>query len=303
MTQGRGLDRVRAALFKLAAHRPLRIALTLAVLGVSLWYLLQTLDAQRTAFAALRLDGGVIGALALAAACYATLLALLGIGWGLSAGMAGRPGYRRSIVAVYGIAALTKYLPGSVVQYLSRQAIGARIGLGQAAMARASSLEIGLHIIVSGALGGLLLLAGTQPVWLLLAVPTLGLGALVTAKGRIARWLAPRPAPAIVCQLLFFAGFALLAMLVAGAIGIAPHLLVQAAGLFLLSWLAGFLVPVAPGGIGVREAAGVALMAPVLGGDAALALQLAMRLMTLAGDALLFALALVYQRDAAAMRG
>ena len=60
--------------------------------------------------------------------------------------------------------------------------------------------------------------------------------------------------------------------------------LAQFAAIFLLAWLAGFVIPVAPGGLGVREAALLALAAGSVDAPALLAAVLALRIGSILGD-------------------
>ena len=55
-------------------------------------------------------------------------------------------------------------------------------------------------------------------------------------------------------------------------------------GAYTFAWLIGFVVPFAPSGLGVREATLIALLAPVVGGAAATALTVGLRLANVAGD-------------------
>ena len=59
-----------------------------------------------------------------------------------------------------------------------------------------------------------------------------------------------------------------------------PYLL----GAYTFAWLVGFVVPFAPSGLGVREATLIALLSPVVGGGAATALSVGLRLANVAGD-------------------
>jgi uncharacterized membrane protein YbhN (UPF0104 family) len=68
----------------------------------------------------------------------------------------------------------------------------------------------------------------------------------------------------------------------AAAIGDWP--LVVAAG--CAAWLCGFVVPGAPGGLGIREAVLTLLLTPLTGADTALLAALAFRAVTLLGDGL-----------------
>jgi glycosyltransferase 2 family protein len=56
--------------------------------------------------------------------------------------------------------------------------------------------------------------------------------------------------------------------------------------LFSSAWVVGYVVPGAPGGLGVREAMMVVLLAPLTGEAVATGLAVSMRLTTLLGDGL-----------------
>jgi uncharacterized membrane protein YbhN (UPF0104 family) len=66
--------------------------------------------------------------------------------------------------------------------------------------------------------------------------------------------------------------------------------------LFASAWTAGYLLPGAPGGLGVREAVSIALLTPILGAGTAVALSITMRLSTTLGDGLAFLVGLLLQR-------
>lgn len=63
---------------------------------------------------------------------------------------------------------------------------------------------------------------------------------------------------------------------------------VQFTCLFALAWVIGYIVPGAPGGLGVRESAMIILMSPLIGEGAAIALSVSLRLTTTIGDAAAF---------------
>lgn len=254
--------------------------------------------------AAIRADLG--GVIATVDAEGGTMLALLGIGYGLALIllaiawwliMLGDERARDfgSAFAVYGLSVFAKYLPGSVFQYASRQALGARFGWPQAAVAKASVAEIALHLATSL---GVFLAAdrllglrrvGDLPAAIIGGATLIALAWLfLRAPGM--RW---RLLLAIGAQLLFFAAMLLIATGCAIALGVESRPALAAGALFLLAWLAGFVAPGVPGGIGVREAGIVVTASTVLGPGSALLFAAATRLVTLGGDAL-FALAALF---------
>ena len=65
--------------------------------------------------------------------------------------------------------------------------------------------------------------------------------------------------------------------------------------LFAVAWVAGYLTPGAPGGLGVREAMMVLLLSPVVGSGAAVGLGITMRITTTLGDAVAFFVGLIWR--------
>jgi glycosyltransferase 2 family protein len=62
------------------------------------------------------------------------------------------------------------------------------------------------------------------------------------------------------------------------------------------AWVLGFVVPGAPGGVGVREAVMIVLLEPTIGQADSVALALIYRISTTAGDALFALAGLTLQR-------
>ena len=110
--------------------------------------------------------------------------------------------------------------------------------------------------------------------------------------------------PALVYFLLFFIGMSLISWWLYGLVTSTAALadLPPLVGAFLASWLLGFVIPGAPGGIGVREGTfalfgGALLGDGLLGQESLVIIALLMRLVTLAGEGLLFLLALGVARE------
>ena len=233
---------------------------------------------------------------------YGLLLLLLARSWSLAPGARGATISLRQAIAVYGTSILPKYVPGSILQYGSRQVLGQRLGWSQVAMAQGSVLEVALHVVCALAVALLLLAPArgysgmSEPPWLVFALVAALVAALVVLA-LVRRHLPTRVViTGAMLQLLFFSGLAALAALCGWSFGVAQTALPLVGGLFLLSWLAGFVVPLAPGGLGIREASGVAMLSGVIGVEPALLVLAAMRLVSLLGDVALFAAGLACQQ-------
>lgn len=194
----------------------------------------------------------------------------------------------RDMSRIYARGVLMKYLPGSVFQYASRHVEGARTGLEHKRLAKSVPVEIGLHLVSSTTVAAACLAAERAPL-----VAVAGLAGLVGAALAVRRPLLT----ALGFQVLAFGTFAVAAALIGAAVLPAGASLMHFAALFLLAWLAGFVVPVAPGGIGVREAALLALAGGAVPAAALMAATLALRAASIAGDLLYGLLTLRFARN------
>jgi hypothetical protein len=245
------------------------LAASIAFIGERLWRLdWSSLQPHAT----WQLGAAMVGAPLLFAAADRALAQ----GWAAIADPDGQV-HRAELAGIYARGVLMKYLPGSVFQYLSRQVGGAKAGLGHKRLAQASLVEVGLHLVSSLSVAGACLALDRVPVAVATGAAAL-IGACLTIRNR---WLT-----AFAFQILAFTLFACAGALLGWAILPAGIGLAHFAALFLLAWLAGFVVPVAPGGIGVREAALLALAGPAIAAAPLMAATLALRASSIAGDLL-----------------
>lgn len=253
------------------------------ILAFALFYIMQRILALDPNIAFSKLSAVQLGGIVALTICYAALLPLLAFAW---AGMAAPAGQRcsfREAVVPYGRAVIAKYIPGSVLQYASRQMSGAKAGFSHSAMASASVAEILLHLTMALTIGGAALLWTQQHYWI--GGGSLALSAifLLVAKRRNSASLNA----AIILQALFFIGFLVVIFACALLFGGDAIVAAELAGIFMFAWLAGFVVPVAPGGIGIREAALMALAGSIAPADTILIFAAGTRAITLFGDLLL----------------
>ncbi|MDC7785609.1 hypothetical protein PQJ75_18415 [Rhodoplanes sp. TEM] len=229
---------------------------------------------------------------------------LTGIGWVVLLRLTVRPTMRRScLFGIFLYTQLDRYRLANVVQYVHRHAALAPFGvtIGESltvAMAEALCLltATGLLVGTAAALGRLdwslsfrilgefsLAVSGMAGFALLVMV--------VLQRSVISRLFASRRA---VTRMLFAVGldvatFVTMGLALDALIGVvAPDVardLVSLSAICAAAWLAGFVVPGAPAGLGVREVVLTVLLAPAVGGDAA-AIALALRLAGVLADAL-----------------
>ncbi|HEY5553920.1 MAG TPA: lysylphosphatidylglycerol synthase domain-containing protein [Cellulomonas sp.] len=266
--------------------------------------------------------GRVIGATFVAAAA----LYLLSEQWLVILRALGQRPPRARSHRLFLVSQLGKYLPGSGWAYAAQVELfrGARRSTAFVAVL----ISVLLDLLVAAGLGGLVVAAGAEHAlppalaWGLAVVGLGGLGAgltfphtLDTAVRLVSRLLrratpveeldpsAVRTAILVtIASWVLFGGqlWILLGGVPTGATAL--RTLALAVTGFALAWVAGFLVFIAPAGLGVREAVLVGVLGSVLSPGAALALALVSRFAMVAADLLLAAGALV-ARGTTAGRG
>ena len=265
------------------------------------------------AFTALFVEPGTLIAVGVLAGLYGIAFQLLFVSW--LATLRARLPVRvpmRTAANIYNVANIAKYLPGNIFHLAGRQILGARIGWTHAALAQATLLEISA---IGAAIAALLLAvaavapeaalsimpwdhsspaAGELRIAAVLCLSIAGLIFLVLARMRAYERLFGVTTKTVslavaLCASFFLVNIVIVAIFaeqLASAANRPSALVVGMA--YIASWLAGFLVPGAPGGLGVRESVLVFLLTANASDLAAFALGLGigMRLIGILGDAI-----------------
>ncbi len=222
--------------------------------------------------------------------------------------------------AILGISQMGKYLPGNVFHYVGRAAMGLKQGIPAATLAVSVWVE-SLLVLVAATV---LILAGALvdddvKAWLVNNVQGLPFQMLWLVFGLllaiVAGWFVFRNKllwlrgyknflkPTLLCKvlsyyLLIFVVYGIIVKLI--PIALWGHdssvSFSQAIWRFALCWVAGYIVPGAPAGLGVREALFIKLFAPELGEGIAACVALVFRLITTVGDIVTFVIALYVGR-------
>lgn len=222
--------------------------------------------------------------------------------------------------SVYGKTQLARYLPGNVLHFAGRYAWGRQQGYSHAVLASATLFEIVGMLGMASAFAALgVLFTGLEHGLLSPGYLVIGLcGPLAVILGF--GWIAPRLARrkgldlpvagirdtlrGLALPLLAYGGYVLALSALFGWLA-----LTEAAELdwsqvpalifgFSIAWLAGFVVPGSPGGIGVREAVLAVALGPIVGSAEIIVLGLVFRVVSTLGDALNFLSAVVAGRMA-----
>ncbi|KQO62179.1 lysylphosphatidylglycerol synthase transmembrane domain-containing protein [Curtobacterium sp. Leaf261] len=225
--------------------------------------------------------------------------------------------------SIFFVGQLGKYIPGGVWSIAAQSELGRAHGLARTGSAVASLASMLVSMVTAALVGlvGLLLSSGDglRTFWWLVLVVVVGLVALTpTFLGRLialAFRVLRRPPQdirltwsgtiwSIVWSIVMWLAYGVQATLVLRAFGVETAALFPiAAGAYAVAWLVGFVVVIAPAGLGPREGVLVLLLGAAAGASGALALAVVSRAFMTLGDAVLAgvgsALAVRHRRRAA----
>ena len=235
-----------------------------------------------------------VGLLTVAAGLYALAHGPSSAAWILSLRAMGQPIPFLTGVKIGLTTQVGKYLPGNVAHYFARAGLAAASGVRVTSSGIATLLEILAAVVAASVTAATalsldpapmkavhLLGATPAPSFVLIAVVLLVIGALL-------RFIKVSPAgllAAIACLVTNFvlAGLSFLAV-VSAITGTTPSPAAMI-GIFAVAWVAGYLVPGAPAGFGIREAILVTWLGPIVGAGPAVAAPLIHRMITAGVDA------------------
>ena len=261
------------------------------------------------------LEWNDFGAEAIGAALgvYGVMLVVGPVAWFmLLRGVGETPRYLE-VLCISLLSQFAKYVPGNIAHHIGRLALARDRGLGTANVIVTMTVETGWVVFTGATIGVLALLTGAPAVldgvpafWRIACAGAVGALAPLAGAWLLGRWR-PGPLrrllgtaavelPTIRALLGCFGVHAVLFLLMGGVLYLLAHQLFGLAGadywlstgIFAVAWVAGFIVPGAPGGLGVREAILVAALGPLHGEAAALAIAVLLRALTMAGDGLGF---------------
>ena len=211
--------------------------------------------------------------------------------------------------AIYGKSQIAKYIPGNVFHVVSRHILGKQAGIKHFVLAGATVYEILGLISISVIIGfSGMVLFGLGNIYFSIYQITQILFVTIFLSG-----LVPVVAPYLLhlkgismpykglleslrsISLVYFSYFifffiAGLLLVFIVSIFVNLNLIVSAKiiTIFSIAWLAGFIIPGAPGGIGVREAVLIFFVTPIIGEPQSIAVAIALRFVTLLGDVCFF---------------
>ncbi|WP_421724050.1 hypothetical protein [Bauldia sp.] len=258
----------------------------------------------------------LIGLLA-AAIAYGGCAALLAIAWNQTLMMSGHRLSLEDAVSIYGRSHVLKYLPSNVLHLVGRYAMLRDRDVEHRTILSSTAAEIGLSVAVAvsiaAVLGGTVLVENLDIAGLsegmmtaaIVAVVLITCGAVwalvvLGSRGRF-RLLGdggPRAVATIATYVVYFLlfGGVTAVIAVAGGVSVDGNSYLALVGIAAAAWVVGLVTPGAPAGFGVREAVMIVALEETSFADEALLIALGLRVATLAGDALLWAVAVLVER-------
>ena len=276
----------------------------LAILGAA--FVLRRLWLSREALAATPHGPAVVAVVLAAALVQGSAGAALALGWSRLVRLHGGPSLPfRQAFAIYGRSQLAKYVPGNVLHFVGRHLLARRAGVPDRALVVSAAHEV-LALLACAALLGAPAAAaslGSRESLAAFAGMALAVGLLAASHLRDAG--SARSSPVLLAQGMFLP----LGWFAACGVGVIAIVTVVAdwpgapgaavvVGAFTTAWIAGFVVPGAPAGLGVRDAVMLGLLGSVLDPAPALAITVLVRLVSLLADVVFYGAAVVLGRDA-----
>lgn len=302
--------------------RPWLKALGAAVCLLSLLFFADAFGENLRTLAHLQWGTPSWASLCAAVALYLGAIAASGVCWHLLLVAVGEPSGLCLSLGIFAISQMAKYIPGNVAQHVGRVALARAHGISTPGVLVTAVLE-SAGVVLAGSTIALLALIANGPAyfgdprempssWRIAVVASAAAAiiavALMAFLGRRRGDPLPEQNTPPYCRLwvlatcfLAYVGvfliYGLSIDLVARAVFGAPEsqfLLVT--GMFALAWIAGFITPGAPAGLGVREAVLVVTLTPLYGEPAAVGLSTALRAVSTVGDGLTFLGGLLLRR-------
>lgn len=258
------------------------------------------------------------------------MLIVIALSWKFSLDFFGKRRVSLSMtLSVCGKANIAKYMPGNVMHFVGRNYLGSKLGLNHIEMALSTILEAGFMvltvIIMVGAMLILRLIKIPKEIYeqidltkLLIILPifivvviALFIVLLVKKKELIKQIITVLKRFSITRFILlfikvfavYFVLFSFMAFLFIFFLNVVLNVEISGIydfsmiyGIAVLSWLLGYVMPGAPGGLGVRESILVIGLSPIYGSDNILIAGLLTRAVFIIGDVVAFVVSVIVNK-------
>ncbi|MBU4185570.1 MAG: flippase-like domain-containing protein [Proteobacteria bacterium] len=252
------------------------------------------------------------------------VILLGGYAWSLLLRASGESVANREVLIIFTLAQFAKYIPGNIAHHAGRIVLAKSRGFKLPRVLLTMSLEVGWNIVaactlitVSLPLIGQKMFETSQALpsvfQLVLAIiagitlPIIGGWVIFSWRPGPLRMLfgdaeviTPGIRPLLFCLLIYMLCFFLMGLasdlLSRGLFGVTESYVCLLTGAFAVAWVAGFITPGAPAGLGVREAILLGILSPVYGSGIAAGIAIALRAVTTLADGLTFLAAVIAKR-------
>jgi len=244
-----------------------------------------------------------------------------GYAWYLLLRFTGQPSRLGKVLAIFSIAQFAKYIPGNIAHHISRVALAKTYGFKVSIVIFTMAVEAAWLILAASTISILSLIAARQvlfkyvpsipSLWQLtlliivaVMIPIIGYWTLNYWRPHFIQKLfgvekieSPNMPVLVVCFLLYSANLFLngliMVVLSQTLFGVKDSQIWFLSSIFAIAWVAGFLTPGSPAGLGVREAIIVASLSLIYNGGIAVGLAVSMRVVSILADGLAFIFAIV----------
>ena len=244
-----------------------------------------------------------------------------GYAWVMLLRSCGQPASAVEGLTIFALAQLAKYIPGNVAHHAGRIALAHSKGFNLSRVIYSMILEAGWLISAAAILAAIWLLfieqswslsvRGLPTVYQLTFSMALALTFPLSIGWILSRWrpgplkkilaeapvTLPSPVAVLGCLLVYLLCFFLMGaaseVLARAFLGATESRMFLLTGAFSVAWVAGFITPGAPAGLGVREVILLEILGPIYGDGVAAGLAFSLRAITTLADGLIFLAALV----------
>jgi glycosyltransferase 2 family protein len=278
----------------------------LIIIFLSLWFIGQKLWVHHHWIISLTLSFKLISTVIILSVIYSLSEFLLSFSWRKLLILCGHKYISLNLSnEIYGKSQIAKYIPGNIFHVVSRHMLGSQVGIKHIVLAGATIYEI-LGLISTSALIGFsgmvifglgnIYFSFNQIIIILLTTIIISFSVVILAPYlmKIRGIILPNQKKwDYIYNIISIYIYYLLFFLIAGLILVFivkiffDLNLINSAKIiviFSIAWVAGFIVPGAPGGIGVREAVIIFLISPIIGEAQGIAVAIVLRLVTSLGD-------------------
>jgi hypothetical protein len=206
----------------------------------------------------------------------------------------------RMAIKIYGITQLGKYIPGNVFQFAGRQVVAMSYGFSTLAIAKSTLFEL-LFLFITGAAFIFLPIHALNMDLNFIFILVVFFVYLIFIfsifhKSKVKYWYAIF---IYYTAFLFISGVVYLCILhlISGYFELSIHVVPLIICAAISSWLAGFITPGAPAGMGIREVVLLLLLNPFFS-EANIVLAIVIwRIVTIAGDSIFYVLSVLIKKE------